>query len=80
MISLGSIIAYFCHLDARGGKRFNLIRFSSAGYQFDSSIVVIDGASSNQHAVFSLIRKCPPGFKLDNWASTVVPMVISVEM
>lgn len=68
------------HPSARGGKRFNPIRFSSAGYQRDSSIALMDGASSSQCEVTGLIRKCPPGFKLDNWTSTVVPVVFSKEM
>lgn len=63
------------HPVARDGKRFNPIIFSSAGYQWDYSVAVVDGASSNQRAVFGLIHKCPPGFKLHNWTSIVVLMV-----
>lgn len=40
------------HLAGRGVKRFNLVRCSSIGYQFDSSMAVVDGESSSQHAVF----------------------------
>ena len=63
-----------------GSKRFNPTKFSSAGYQWDSSIAVVDGASSSQRAISDLIHKCPPGFKLDNWTSIVVPVVFSEEM
>lgn len=65
------------HPAMRRGKKFSLVRFSSAGYQLDSSIAVVDGVSSKQCAVSGLIRKCPPGFKLDNWTSIVVPVVFS---
>lgn len=68
------------HPAVRGGKKFNPVRLSSAIYQFDSSIAVVDGASSSQRAVFSLVHKCPPRFKLDNWTSIVVPVVFSEEM
>lgn len=68
------------HPAAREGKKFNPIKFSSAGYQFDPSVAVVDGATSNQCAVSGFIRKCPLGFKLDNWTSTVVPMVFSENM
>ena len=68
------------HPTARGGKKYNPIRFSSVGYQLDSSVIIVDGTSSIQHAVSGLIRKCPPRFKLDSWTSIMVPMVFSEEM
>lgn len=68
------------HPDAREGKRFNPIRFNNANYQLDSSVAIIDGASSSQHAIFSFIRKCPLGFKLDKWTSTVIHVVFSDKM
>lgn len=68
------------HLTVSGGKRFNLIRFSSAGYQWYSSVVVMNEESSDQHAVSGLIHKCPLGFKLDNSTYMVVTVVFSKEM
>lgn len=64
-----------CNPATRGGKRFNPIRFRSVGYQWDSPVAVVDGASYSQRAVSSLIHKCPSGFKLDNWTSIMVLMV-----
>lgn len=66
-----------CNPSARGGKKFNPVRFSSTGYQFDPSIAVVDAASSNQHIVISFVRNYPPKFKLDNWTTIVVPVVFS---
>lgn len=65
------------HPSARGRKKFNPVRFSSAGYQYDISIALVDGASSSKPLVSGFVRKFPLGFKLDNWTSTVVPMVFS---
>lgn len=33
------------HPAARGGKKLNAARFSSAGYLFDSFITIVDGAT-----------------------------------
>lgn len=68
------------HPAATGGKKFNSVRFSSAGYQFDPSVAIVDRENSIQRTIFSLVRKCPPGFKLDNWTSIVVPVVFSKEL
>lgn len=68
------------HLAAMGGKKFYLVKLNNAGYQLDSSGAVVDRASSSQRIVFGLNRKCPPGFKLDSWTSTVVLVVFSEEM
>lgn len=68
------------HPTARGGKRFNPVRFSSTGYQLDSSVAIVDWESFSERAVFGLIRKCPLGFKLDNWISVMVLVVFSKEI
>lgn len=57
-----------------------MVKFSRVGYQLDSSLAVVDGVNSSQRAISSLIRKCPPGFNLDNWTSTVVLVVFLEEM
>lgn len=64
----------------KGSNKFNPVRFSSAGYQYDLSVEMMDGASSNKPVVSGFVHKCLPRFKLDNWTSTVVPMVFSEEM
>lgn len=69
-----------CHPSSKGRKKFNSVRFSSAGYQYDLSIIIVDDENSNKPAVSDFIRKCPLGFKLDNWTSIVVLKVFSKEM
>lgn len=54
------------HPDAREIRKFNLVRFNSTSYQLYPFVAVVDGASSSQNAVSDFVRKCPPGFKLDN--------------
>ena len=68
------------HLATRGGKKFNPVNFISEGCQLDSFVAVVDGVSSSQRTVSGIIRKCPSGFKLDNWTSIVVLMVFSEVM
>lgn len=68
------------HPGARGHNKFNPVCFSSAGYQYDLYVAVVDGASSSKLAVSHFICKCPPGFKLDNWTATIVPVVFSENM
>lgn len=68
------------HSSARGCKKFNLVRFSNTGYQYDLSIEMVDIASFSEPTVSDFVHKCPPGFKLDNWTSIVVHKVFLEDM
>lgn len=57
------------HPAARGGKKFNPIRFSSIGYQFDPYVEIVNGASSSQHAISGYASV------LQNSSSTIGPLL-----
>ncbi|XP_050914130.1 uncharacterized protein LOC127128803 [Lathyrus oleraceus] len=61
-------------------KQFNLIKFSSADFQNEHTVVIIGESSGSKPGASSLIRKCPPGFKLPNWTTTVIPIMYSKKM
>lgn len=56
-------------------KQFNPVKFSSAGFQGDHTVAVIGESSGSKSETPSLIRRCPPGFKLTNWTTYVIPIV-----
>lgn len=65
------------NLGVKGCKKFNPVRFRSTGYEYYLSVAVMDGVSSNKQTIIDFVRKCPLGFKLDNWTTTIVPVVFS---
>ncbi|XP_050919835.1 uncharacterized protein LOC127137414 [Lathyrus oleraceus] len=58
-------------------KQFNPVKFNSVGYQSEHTMAVIGESSGNKPGAPNLVRRCPPGFKLSSWTSTVIPMVYS---
>lgn len=72
--------SYFSSSRWKRHKKFNPVWFSSTCYQYDLSMIVVDGASSSKPAVSSFVRKCSLGFKLDNWTSNVAHAVFSKKM
>lgn len=55
--------------------KFNLVRFNSAGFQDDHIVAVISDSSYNKKKAPSFVRRFPPGFKLSNWTTSLVPIV-----
>lgn len=47
-------------------KQFNPVKFSNADFQNDHTVIVIEEPSGSKPGKPSLIRRCPPGFKLPN--------------
>lgn len=47
-------------------KQFNPVKFRSAGFQSDHTVAVIGESSDNKPETPSLVRRCPPRFKLTN--------------
>lgn len=61
-------------------QKFNLVKFSSAGFQDDHTVAVVGESSGNKQETPSFICRCPSGFKLTNWTSFVIPIVYSEKM
>lgn len=58
-------------------KNFNPVKFSSADYQREHTMAVIRESSGNKPGASNFVCRCPPGFKLPNWTSTMIHMVYS---
>lgn len=65
-----------CKVNPRKQK-FNPVKFSNAGFQGDDTMAVIGESSGSKPETPSLIRRCPPGFKLANWTAFVIPIMYS---
>ncbi|XP_050890746.1 uncharacterized protein LOC127096182 [Lathyrus oleraceus] len=58
-------------------KQVNPVKFSSAGYKNEHTMEVIGESSGNRPGAPNLVRRCPPGFKIPNWTTIVIPKVYS---
>ncbi|XP_050876820.1 sugar transporter ERD6-like 18 [Lathyrus oleraceus] len=58
-------------------KQFNPVKFNNTDYQSEHTVEVIGESSGNKPGAPSFVHRCPPGFKLPNWAATMIPMVYS---
>lgn len=58
-------------------KEFNPVKFSSTEFQNDHIVAVIKEFCGSKPETSSLVRRCPPGFKLPNWTTSVIPIVYS---
>lgn len=58
-------------------KQFSPTKFNSADFQNDHTVAVIRESSGSKPETPSLVRRCPLGFKLPNWTTSVIPIVYS---
>lgn len=69
-----------CKVSPRKQKKFNPIKFSSAGYQDNHTVAVVGEANGSKQETPNFIRRYPPRFKLTNWTTFMIPIVYSKKM
>lgn len=58
-------------------QKFNHVKFSSAGFQDDHIVAVIGESSGRKQETPNFVHRCPPGFKLTNQTTSLIPIVYS---